>query len=90
MSLLPLAICHFEGRTYAVYSASTAPKVHLPLTKNQKLAPLLVEALISREVDPATKIVRAATGFMFNEIDVDNCFPGGVLVAENLEKRSGQ
>ena len=33
-----------------------------------------------------TEIDRAATGFMFNEIDVDNCFPGGVPLAENLEK----
>jgi phenylpyruvate tautomerase PptA (4-oxalocrotonate tautomerase family) len=62
------------------------PKGALTAYQKSKLAPLLVEALISQEIDPVTEIDRAATGFMFNEIDVDNCFPGGVPLAENLEK----
>lgn len=33
-----------------------------------------------------TEIGRAATGFIFNEIDVDNCFPGGVPLTDNPEK----
>lgn len=60
--------------------------MHLPLTKNQKLAPLLVEVLISQEIDPVTEIGGAATGFMFNEIDVDSYCRGGVPLAENLEE----
>lgn len=62
------------------------PKNALTATQKSKLAPLLVEALISQEIDPVTEIGRAATGFMFNEIDVENCFPGGVPLTENPEK----
>ena len=62
------------------------PKGALTADQKSKLAPLLVEALISQEINPVTEIGRAATGFMFNEIDVDNCFPGGIPLVENLEK----
>jgi len=51
-----------------------------------KLAPLLVEALISQEIDPVTDIGRAATALMFNEIDPRNCFPGGLPLIEHPEK----
>jgi hypothetical protein len=45
-----------------------------------------VEALISQEIDPVTEIGREATGFMINEIDVHNCFPGGLPLTENPTK----
>lgn len=58
------------------------------LTADQKarLAPLLVKALIRQEIDPVTEIGTAATGFFFNEIEVSNCFPGGVPLTEHPEK----
>jgi hypothetical protein len=33
-----------------------------------------VQALIRQEIDPVTEIGTAATGFLFNELDVENCF----------------
>ncbi|MGA7868433.1 MAG: hypothetical protein WCA23_31450 [Stellaceae bacterium] len=54
------------------------PKGALTANQKVKLAPLLVEALISQEIDPVTEIGTEATGFMINEIDVHNCFSGGV------------
>ena len=62
------------------------PKGALSADQKAKLAPLLVEALISQEIDPVTEIGREATGFMINEIDVHNCFPGGVPLTENPTK----
>jgi phenylpyruvate tautomerase PptA (4-oxalocrotonate tautomerase family) len=62
------------------------PKDALTTDQKAKLAPLLVEALISQEIDPVTDIGRAATGFMFNEIDTHNCFPGGVPLTEHPDK----
>jgi phenylpyruvate tautomerase PptA (4-oxalocrotonate tautomerase family) len=58
------------------------------LTADQKarLAPLLVKALIRQEIDPVTEIGTAATGLFFNEIEVRNCFPGGVPLTEHPEK----
>ncbi|MGB9416861.1 MAG: hypothetical protein WCB58_11140, partial [Acidobacteriaceae bacterium] len=58
------------------------------LTSDQKakLAPRLVQALIRQEIDPVTEIGTAATGFFFNEIEVNNCFPGGVPLTEHPEK----
>jgi phenylpyruvate tautomerase PptA (4-oxalocrotonate tautomerase family) len=58
----------------------------LTAAQKTRLAPLLVEALISQEIDPVTEIGRAATALMFNEIDVTNCFPGGVPLIEHPEK----
>ena len=66
------------------------PKGALTADQKAKLAPLLVEVLISQEIDPVTEIGGAATGFMFNEIDVDSYCRGGVPLAENWRKRSGQ
>jgi phenylpyruvate tautomerase PptA (4-oxalocrotonate tautomerase family) len=62
------------------------PKGSLTAEQKAKLAPLVVEALISQEIDPVTDIGRTATGFMFNEIDVENCFPGGVPLRPHPEK----
>lgn len=62
------------------------PKDALSAAQKAKLAPLLVEALISQEIDPVTDIGRAATGFMFNEIDRHNCFPGGIPLTEHPDK----
>jgi hypothetical protein len=42
-----------------------------------------VQALIRQEIDPVTEIGTAATGFFFNELDVENCLPGGVLLSEH-------
>lgn len=63
------------------------PKHALTAEQKAKLAPLLVEALISQEIDPVTEIGRAATALMFNEIDEHNCFPGGVPLVEHPEKK---
>jgi phenylpyruvate tautomerase PptA (4-oxalocrotonate tautomerase family) len=41
------------------------------------LAPRLAQALIRREIDPVTEIGMAATGFLFNKLDVENWIPGG-------------
>jgi phenylpyruvate tautomerase PptA (4-oxalocrotonate tautomerase family) len=62
------------------------PKGALTAEQKAKLAPMLVEALISQEIDPVTEIGRAATGVMFNEVDVGNCFPGGVPLKLHPEK----
>lgn len=58
----------------------------LTAEQKTKLAPLLVEALISQEIDPVTEIGRAATGLMFNEIEERNCFPGGVPLTEHPDR----
>jgi phenylpyruvate tautomerase PptA (4-oxalocrotonate tautomerase family) len=62
------------------------PKGALTSDQKAQLAPRLVEALIRQEIDPVTDIGRAATGFMYNEIDVENCFPGGVPLSENPDR----
>jgi phenylpyruvate tautomerase PptA (4-oxalocrotonate tautomerase family) len=62
------------------------PKGGLTPDQKAKLAPLLVQALIRQEIDPVTEIGTAATGFFFNEIDVNNCFPGGAPLSEHPEK----
>jgi phenylpyruvate tautomerase PptA (4-oxalocrotonate tautomerase family) len=59
------------------------PKGALSSEQKATLAPRLVQALIRQEIDPVTEIGTAATGFFFNELDVDNCFPGGVLPSEH-------
>lgn len=61
------------------------PVNSLTVAQKTKLAPLLVEALISQEIDPVTEIGRAATALMFNEIETRNCFPGGIPLIENPE-----
>jgi phenylpyruvate tautomerase PptA (4-oxalocrotonate tautomerase family) len=50
------------------------------------LAPRLVQALIRQEIDPLTEIGTAATGFFFNELEIENCFPGGVPPSEHPDK----
>lgn len=62
------------------------PKGALTADQKAKLAPRLVKALIRQEIDPVTEIGTAATGFFFNEIEVNNCFPGGVPLTEHPEK----
>jgi phenylpyruvate tautomerase PptA (4-oxalocrotonate tautomerase family) len=62
------------------------PKGALTADQKAKLAPILVNALIREEIDPVTEIGTAATGFFYNEIDVSNCFPGGVPLSEHPEK----
>jgi phenylpyruvate tautomerase PptA (4-oxalocrotonate tautomerase family) len=62
------------------------PKGALSAEQKAKLAPKLVQALIRQEIDPITDIGTAATGFFFNELDIENCFPGGVPLAEHPDK----
>jgi len=62
------------------------PKGALTAEQKAELAPRLVHALIRQEIDPITDIGTAATGFFFNEVDVENCFPGGVPLTEHPEK----
>jgi phenylpyruvate tautomerase PptA (4-oxalocrotonate tautomerase family) len=53
------------------------PKGALTADQKSRLAPQLVHALIRQEIDPVTDSGTEKTGFMFNEIDPENCFPGG-------------
>ena len=62
------------------------PKGTLTADQKTKLASRLVQALIRQEIDPVTEIGTAATGFFFNELDVENCFPGGVPLSEHPDK----
>ena len=62
------------------------PKGALTAEQKTALAPRLVHALIRQEIDPVTEIGTAATGFFFNELDVENCFPGGVPLSEHPDK----
>lgn len=62
------------------------PKGALSAEQKAKLAPKLVHALIRQEIDPITDIGTAATGFFFNELDIENCFPGGLPLAEHPDK----
>lgn len=61
------------------------PKGALTAAQKASLAPRLVRALIRQEIDPVTEIGTAATGFFINELEVENCFPGGVPLAEHPE-----
>jgi phenylpyruvate tautomerase PptA (4-oxalocrotonate tautomerase family) len=62
------------------------PKGALTAEQKARLAPRLVQALIRQEIDPITEIGTAATGFFFNELDVDNCFPGGIPLSVHPDK----
>ena len=62
------------------------PKGALTAEQKAKLAPRLVQALIRQEIDPVTEIGTAATGFFFNELEVENCFPGGLPLSEHPDK----
>lgn len=75
-----------EERSIMPFIRVSCPANALTAAQKAKLAPLLVEALISQEIDPVTEIGRAATGLMFNEINVENCFPGGVPLTANPER----
>jgi phenylpyruvate tautomerase PptA (4-oxalocrotonate tautomerase family) len=59
----------------------------LSAEQKAQLAPRLVHALIRQEIDPVTESGTAKTGMFFNEIDVANCFPGGVPLSEHPEKK---
>ncbi len=62
------------------------PRGSLSPAQKTQLAPRLVQALIRQEIDPVTDIGTAATGFFYNEVDVENCFPGGMALSEHPEK----
>src|ERR1700722_12732935 len=62
------------------------PKGALSAEQKATLASRLVQALIRQEIDPVTEIGTAATGFFFNELDVENCFPGCVQLSAHPDK----
>jgi phenylpyruvate tautomerase PptA (4-oxalocrotonate tautomerase family) len=62
------------------------PKGALSAEQKAKLAPKLVHALIRQEIDPVTESGTEKTGFMYNELDVENCFPGGKPLSEHPDK----
>src|ERR1700735_1246961 len=62
------------------------PKGALSAEQKATLASRLVQTLIRQEIEPVTEIGTAATGFFYNEVDVENCFPGGVPLSEHPEK----
>jgi hypothetical protein len=45
-----------------------------------------VQALIRQDIDPVTETAMAPTGFFFDQLEVENCFPGGVLSSEHPDK----
>lgn len=65
------------------YIRVNCPKGALTPEQKARLAPRIVHALIRQEIDPVTDIGTAATGFFFNELEVDNCFPGGVPLTQH-------
>jgi phenylpyruvate tautomerase PptA (4-oxalocrotonate tautomerase family) len=50
------------------------------------LASRLADIVMGQEIEPLTEIGRAATPVMFNEIDAENWFPGGLPLVEHPEK----
>jgi phenylpyruvate tautomerase PptA (4-oxalocrotonate tautomerase family) len=68
------------------YIRVTTPKGSLSLQQKGELAPRIVHALIRQEIDPVTDIGTAATGFFFNELEHDSCYPGGVPFTEHPER----
>jgi phenylpyruvate tautomerase PptA (4-oxalocrotonate tautomerase family) len=64
----------------------SCPKGSLNLKQKAELAKRMVYALIRQEIDPVTDIGTAATGCFFNEIDVENCFQGGVPLTQHPER----
>jgi phenylpyruvate tautomerase PptA (4-oxalocrotonate tautomerase family) len=75
-----------EERKAMPFIRVNCPKGALTPEQKAKLAPRLVYALIRQEIDPVTEIGTAATGFFYNEVDVENCFPGGVSLTSHPEK----
>jgi phenylpyruvate tautomerase PptA (4-oxalocrotonate tautomerase family) len=61
------------------------PKGSLSAEQKNQLAPRLVHALIRQEIDPVTEGGTAKTGMFFNELDIENCFHGGVALSEHPE-----
>jgi phenylpyruvate tautomerase PptA (4-oxalocrotonate tautomerase family) len=75
-----------EERKAMPFIRVNCPKGALTPEQKAKLAPRLVYALIRQEIDPVTEIGTAATGLFYNEVDVENCFPGGVSLTSHPEK----
>jgi hypothetical protein len=42
-----------------------------------------VQALTRQKIDPLTEITMAPASFFFNELEVENCLPGGVRPSEH-------
>jgi len=42
--------------------------------------------LIGQEIDPVTEIGTVTTGFLYNELDVENWLPAGVPPSEHPDK----
>jgi phenylpyruvate tautomerase PptA (4-oxalocrotonate tautomerase family) len=58
----------------------------LKAEQKAQLAGLLVDIVMGSEIEPLTEIGKAATPLMFNEIDANNWFPGGLPLIEHPEK----
>jgi phenylpyruvate tautomerase PptA (4-oxalocrotonate tautomerase family) len=54
----------------------TCPENSLTPEQKEQLAPLLIDAVMTQEVDPVTEVARNATFIVFNEIPQRNCFLG--------------
>ncbi|MBV9689871.1 MAG: tautomerase family protein [Ktedonobacteraceae bacterium] len=54
----------------------TCPEKALTAEQKEKLAPLLIDAVMLQEVDPITDEARNGTFIVFNEIPQQNCFLG--------------
>jgi phenylpyruvate tautomerase PptA (4-oxalocrotonate tautomerase family) len=59
------------------------PKGALTADQKAELAPKLVHALIRQEIDPVTPSGTEKTGMFFNELDIENCFHGGVPLSDH-------
>jgi phenylpyruvate tautomerase PptA (4-oxalocrotonate tautomerase family) len=53
------------------------PENSLTSAQKERLAPMLIDALMRQEVDPVTDAGKEGTLLIYNEISTDNCFPGG-------------
>jgi phenylpyruvate tautomerase PptA (4-oxalocrotonate tautomerase family) len=54
----------------------TCPENVLTSEQKEQLAPLLIDAVMTQEVDPVTDVARNATFLVYDEIPQQNCFLG--------------
>jgi phenylpyruvate tautomerase PptA (4-oxalocrotonate tautomerase family) len=54
----------------------TCPENVLTAQQKEQFAPLLIDAVMTQEVDPVTDVARNATFLVYNEVPQQNCFMG--------------
>ena len=54
----------------------TRPENVLTARQKEQFAPLLIDAVMTQEVDPVTDVARNATFLVYNEVPQQNCFLG--------------